>query len=77
MMSLRNADYWCLRPSAGIYDACGLVYELCQMKSDTRLHYGAFDQPWKFCESAYKTLDVHADQRYNNVGFRLVCMDSI
>ena len=65
-----------LLPSAGIYDACGLVFELCQMKKSEYLHYGAYDQSSDyFLDNSKFFGPIYADMRYDNVGLRLICME--
>ena len=66
-----------LLPSAGIYDACGLIFEFCQMKKSEYLHYGAYDQSIDYITRGTKSFGpIYADKRYDNVGLRLICMGS-
>jgi len=60
------------KPSAGIYDACGLVYEWCQTKSSNWLFWGAFNEPYKNVCTDKSSDTFYVDKRYDNLGLRLI-----
>lgn len=64
-----------LQPTAGIYDAAGLVYEMGQIKKYTSYRYGAFNEPLKYCFGDKSSDLMYADKRYDNLGLRLICME--
>ena len=59
---------------AGIYDACGLVYEFCKMKSNNLVYGGDYGTPYNDCLKLKKSIQVCTGHRYPNVGLRLVRM---
>lgn len=59
---------------AGIYDACGLVYEFCKMRSNNLVYGGDYGTPYNDCLKLKKSIQVCTGQRYPNVGLRLVRM---
>lgn len=65
-----------LKPTAGIYDAAGLVYEMGQTKKYNSYKYGAFNEPLKSCFGGKSSDLMYVDKRYNNLGLRLICMDN-
>ena len=60
------------KPSAGIYDACGLVYEWCQTKSSKLFYWGAFNEPYKNIFGGKSSKLKYVDKHYDNVGLRLI-----
>jgi len=60
------------KTSAGIYDACGLVYEWCQTKSSKLFYWGAFNEPYKNVFGGKSSKLKYVDKHYDNVGLRLI-----
>ncbi len=63
-----------LQPSAGLYDACGLVYEWCTMKKYDSLYGGSAFEPREklLLKPSNRSSLKYRDKRYNDVGLRLV-----
>ena len=66
-----------LQPSADIYDACGLVYEWCDMKQYKSLFGGSvFESREKLIPKPGNSSSIkYRDKRYADVGLRLVAFD--
>lgn len=66
-----------LQPSADIYDACGLVYEWCDMKRYDSLFGGSvFESREKLIPELGNSSSIrYRDKRYADVGLRLVAFD--
>ena len=66
-----------LQPSADIYDACGLVYEWCDMKQYESLFGGSvFESREKLIPKLGNSSSIkYRDKRYADVGLRLVAFD--
>ena len=66
-----------LQPSADIYDACGLVYEWCDMKQYELLFGGSvFESREKLIPKPGNSSSIkYRDNRYADVGLRLVAFD--
>lgn len=66
-----------LQPSADIYDACGLVYEWCDMKQYELLFGGSvFESREKLIPKLGNSSSIkYRDKRYADVGLRLVAFD--
>lgn len=66
-----------LQPSADIYDACGLVYEWCDMKQYESLFGGSvFESREKLIPKSGNSSSIkYRDKRYADVGLRLVAFD--
>lgn len=64
-----------LKSTCGIYDACGLVYEMCQTKKYNSYHYGAFNKSIDHCFGNKSSELMYVDLRYDNLGLRLICLE--
>lgn len=64
-----------LKSTCGIYDACGLVYEMCQTKKYNSYHYGAFNESIDHCFGNKYSELMYVDKRYDNLGLRLICLE--